>query len=69
MLYSVLFQINKKDVNDIYIDLETKDHRKIRFIMKNINKGKELCNTIRSVAFPNYLSKDVFALKYRYALF
>lgn len=66
MLYSVEVTMNKKNANEMYVDIETKDFRTIRFIVNDQNKGKELWNTIRSVAFPNVLSKEVFALKYKY---
>ena len=68
MLYSVDFQHEKKNYDHTYICIETKDFRMIKFIITGHNRGKDLFNEIRKVAFPNILWKDVFPLKYKYTL-
>lgn len=66
LLYSVEIGINKKNVAETHIIWYTKDHRDFRFVLFNHDKWKNLYTNIRKVAFPNVLSKDVFALKYKF---
>lgn len=65
LLYSASFQLNKKNTNEAYVDIDTKDFRTIRFIVDNLEKATNLYKDIVWVAFPTVLSKEVFALKYQ----
>lgn len=64
LLYSVKISINKKNINEAYVDIETKDMRVIRFIV-NGTQMEKIWKDIYKVAFPKVLWKEVFALKFR----
>lgn len=66
LLYSVEYYINKKNVAETFIDLETKDHRSMSIVLYDHERCRTLYSKIRGVAFPNVLTKEVFALKYSY---
>jgi len=68
MFYNVSFESEKKNIQKFYITVHTKDFREVRFIMTDYRKGKHLFETLNRVAFPNFLWKDVFALKYEYQI-
>lgn len=63
VLYSVKFRLSKKTA-EACIDIDTKDYRALQLAVKDEDAGQDLFKKIYSVAFPNVLSKDVFALKY-----
>ena len=64
-MYSVKLSKNKKNINETYIDIDTKDMRVIRFIVSNDQKGDKLFEDIQKIAFPKVLWKEVFSLKFK----
>ena len=56
---------NKKQPNQFYIDIFTKDFRQMRIIPRSYPNMEEVYNNLVMIAFPSKYSSSIFALKYK----
>lgn len=58
---------NKKQPNQFYIDIFTKDFRQMRIIPRSYPNMEEIYNNLIMIVFPSKYSSSIFALKYKMA--